>query len=147
MKLVIDANIIFAALIKEGLTAELIINDELQLFAPEFLLEEISKYQDQIFEKTHRSKEEFEIFVQILNEYITFIPQKNIKPFLEKANLFSPDPKDSVYLALALALKSAVWSNDKKLKEEQVQVKVLSTEDLINKTKILKKNKKKIKRN
>lgn len=141
MKLIIDANIIFAALIKEGLTAELIISDELQLFAPEFLLEEISKYQDQIFEKTHRSKEEFEIFVQILNEYITFIPQKNINPFLEKANLFSPDPKDSVYLALALALKSAVWSNDKKLKEEQVQVKVLSTEDLINKTKILKKNK------
>ncbi len=141
MKLVIDANIIFAALIKEGLTAELIISDELQLFAPEFLLEEISKYQDQILEKTHRSKEEFEIFVQILNEYITFIPQKNINPFLEKANLFSPDPKDSVYLALALALKSAVWSNDKKLKEEQVQVKVLSTEDLINKTKILKKNK------
>ena len=141
MKLVIDANIIFAALIKEGLTAELIISDELQLFAPEFLLEEISKYQDQIFEKTHRSKEKFEIFVQILNEYITFIPQKNINPFLEKANLFSPDPKDSVYLALALALKSAVWSNDKKLKEEQVQVKVLSTEDLINKTKILKKNK------
>lgn len=141
MKLVIDANIIFAALIKEGLTAELIISDELQLFAPEFLLEEISKYQDQIFEKTHRSKEEFEIFVQILNEYITFIPQKNINPFIEKANLFSPDPKDSVYLALALALKSAVWSNDKKLKEEQVQVKVLSTEDLINKTKILKKNK------
>ena len=139
--MVIDANIIFAALIKEGLTAELIISDELQLFAPEFLLEEISKYQDQIFEKTHRSKEEFEIFVQILNEYITFIPQKNINPFLEKANLFSPDPKDSVYLALALALKSAVWSNDKKLKEEQVQVKVLSTEDLINKTKILKKNK------
>ena len=139
--MVIDANIIFAALIREGLTAELIISDELQLFAPEFLLEEISKYQDQIFEKTHRSKEEFEIFVQMLNEYITFIPQKNINPFFEKANLFSPDPKDSVYLALALALKSAVWSNDKKLKEEQFQVKVLSTEDLINKTKILKKNK------
>jgi len=141
LKLVIDANIIFAALIKGGLTAELIISNELQLFAPEFLLEEFSKYQNQILEKTHRSKENFGIFVRILKEYITFIPQKNITPFLEKANAFSPDPKDSVYLALALALKSAVWSNDKKLKEEQVQVKVLSTEDLINKTKILKKNK------
>ena len=141
MKLVIDANIIFAALIKGGLTAELIISNELQLFAPEFLLEEFSKYQNQILEKTHRSKENFGNFVRILKEYITFIPQKNITPFLEKANAFSPDPKDSVYLALALALKSAVWLNDKKLKKEQNHIKVLSTEDLIKKINIFKKNK------
>ncbi len=141
MKLVIDANIIFAALIKGGLTAELIISNGLQLFAPEFLLEEFSKYQNQILEKTHRSKENFGNFVRILKEYITFIPQKNITPFLEKANAFSPDPKDSVYLALALALKSAVWSNDKKLKKEQNHIKVLSTEDLIKKINIFKKNK------
>jgi len=141
LKLVIDANIIFAALIKGGLTAELIISNELQLFAPEFLLEEFSKYQNQILEKTHRSKENFGNFVRILKEYITFIPQKNITPFLEKANAFSPDPKDSVYLALALALKSAVWSNDKKLKKEQNHIKVLSTEDLIKKINIFKKNK------
>jgi len=141
LKLVIDANILFAALIKGGLTAELIISDVLQLFAPEFLLEEFSKYQDQILEKTHRSKENFQTFVHILKEYITFIPQKNISPFLEKAKTFSPDSKDSVYLALALALKSAVWSNDKKLKEEQNHVKVLSTEDLIKNINSLKKNK------
>jgi len=141
LKLVIDANIIFAALIKGGLTAELIISNELQLFAPEFLLEEFSKYQNQILEKTHRSKENFGNFIRILKEYITFIPQKNITPFLEKANAFSPDPKDSVYLALALALKSAVWSNDKKLKNEQNHIKVLSTEDLIKKINIFKKNK------
>jgi len=141
LKLVIDANIIFAALIKGGLTAELIISNELQLFAPEFLLEEFSKYQNQILEKTHRSKENFGNFVRILKEYITFIPQKNITPFLEKANAFSPDPKDSVYLALALALKSAVWLNDKKLKKEQNHIKVLSTEDLIKKINIFKKNK------
>ncbi len=141
MKLVIDANILFAALIKGSLTADLIISDELQLYAPEFLLEEFSKYQNRIIEKTHRSKENFETFLQVLKEYIAFIPQKNITPFLEKANVFSPDPKDSVYLALALVLKSAVWSNDKKLKEEQNHVKVLSTEDLIKITSILKKNK------
>ena len=140
MKLIIDANILFAALIKGGLTAELIISDELKLFAPEFLLEEFFKFQNQIIEKTHRSKEDFVKFVQLLEDYITFIPQKSIIPFLEHANAFSPDPKDSVYLALALALKSAVWSNDKKLKEEQNYVEVLSTEDIINRIKFLKKS-------
>jgi len=139
MKLVVDANILFAASIKDGLTAEIFISEDLQLFAPEFLLEEFSKYQNQIIEKTHRSKEDFKKFLHLLKEYITFIPQKNITPFLEHVDSFSPDPKDSVYLALALALKSAIWSNDKKLKEKQNHVEVLSTEDLINITGILKK--------
>jgi len=55
MKLVIDANILFAALIKEGSTAELLISDKIQLFAPEFLFKEFSKYKNLILKKTHRS--------------------------------------------------------------------------------------------
>ena len=56
MKLVVDANVLFAALIKEGSTAELLISDKLQLFAPEFLFTEFSKYEELILKKTHRSK-------------------------------------------------------------------------------------------
>jgi len=39
MRLVIDANVLFAALIKDSSTAQLLINDKLQFFAPEFLFE------------------------------------------------------------------------------------------------------------
>jgi len=42
MNLIVDANILFSALIKEGLTAELLISDKLQLFAPEFLFTEVT---------------------------------------------------------------------------------------------------------
>ena len=66
MKLVIDANILFAALIKEGPTAELLISDKLQLFAPEFLFTEFSKYEELILKKTHRTKEEFNEFLELL---------------------------------------------------------------------------------
>jgi predicted nucleic acid-binding protein len=59
MKLVVDANILFAALIKEGSTAELLISDKLQLFAPEFLFTEFAKYEEFILKKTHRSDAEF----------------------------------------------------------------------------------------
>jgi predicted nucleic acid-binding protein len=31
----------------------------------------------------------------------------------------SPDPKDIPYLALAKRIKASIWSNDKKLKENQ----------------------------
>ena len=138
MKLVVDANILFAALIKEGSTAELLISDKLQLFAPEFLLTEFAKYEELILKKTHRSHEEFIQFLDLLKEQIIIIPKKEIIPFMDKAEKISPDPKDIVYLALAFALKSNIWSNDKKLKQGQEEITVFSTEELIEKTDFLK---------
>jgi predicted nucleic acid-binding protein len=138
MKLVVDANILFAALIKEGLTAELLISDKLQLFAPEFLFTEFIKYEELILKKTHRSREEFNQFLELLKEQITIIPKKEITPFIDKAEKYSPDPKDTVYLALAFALKSNIWSNDKRLKQDQQKIMVYSTEKLIEKTNLLK---------
>ena len=138
MKLVIDAIVLFAALIKEGSTAELLISDKLQLFAPEFLFTEFVKYKEIILKKTHRSLEEFDQFFDILKEQITVIPKNEIIPFMDKAEKISPDPKDIMYLALAFALKAYLWSNDKKLKKDQNVITVFSTEELIEKTNFLK---------
>jgi len=138
MKLVVDANILFAALIKEGSTAELLISDKLQLFAPEFLFTEFVKYEELILKKTHRSREEFNQFLDLLKEQITIIPKKEIIPLINKAEKISPDTKDTVYLALAFALKSNIWSNDKRLKQGQEKITILSTEELIEKTDLLK---------
>ena len=38
MKLVVDANILIAALLKDATTRELLLKEELELFAPEHLL-------------------------------------------------------------------------------------------------------------
>ena len=65
-------------------------------------------------------------------------PKDEIDPFLEQAEEISPDPKDTVYLALCLAINSNFWSNDKKLKENQDLVEVLTTEEIINKVSSLK---------
>ena len=43
--LVVDANILFAALIRRGGTAELLLDRRLRLFAPEFLLQEFAKHE------------------------------------------------------------------------------------------------------
>ena len=48
MRLIIDANILFSALIKDSSTAKLLIDDKLKLYAPEFLFEEFAKYLKQI---------------------------------------------------------------------------------------------------
>ena len=138
MKLIVDANVLFSALIKDGLTAELLISDKLQLFAPEFLFTEFAKYEDLILRKTHRNEEEFNNFLGILKEQIFIVPKKEIIPFMDEADKISPDPKDKLYLALAIALKSSIWSNDKKLKQGQDKITVFSTEELLKRTELIK---------
>jgi len=130
MDLVIDANILFAALIKESVTKELILSNGINLFAPEFLFEEFYKYKEEILKKTNRSLEEFNEIFMILTNIITLIPEEEFSLFLEKAKSISPDENDSVYFALALKLNCAIWSNDKKLKNQD-KIRVYSTQDLI----------------
>ncbi len=83
-----------------------------------------------ILNKIHRSKKDFEQFLAFLKRKIKFIPSEQISPFLESAKKISPDPKDTIYLALALALKANIWSNDKQLKEGQNQISVLTTTEI-----------------
>jgi len=78
MDLVIDANILFAALIKKGKTEELLFKDNLHIFAPEFIFEEFEKYSSLILEKTERSKEEFEKLIEILRKRIKIISSEEV---------------------------------------------------------------------
>ena len=127
--LVIDANVLFSALMKNSLTAELIFKEEFLLSTPEFIITEFFKYEDLILKKTHRTKEEFIQIMHMLKDIITVVPKEEYSKFIEEAEKFSPDKKDVLYLALALKLKCAVWSNDKKLKNQD-KVKIYSTDDL-----------------
>jgi predicted nucleic acid-binding protein len=129
MRLVIDANILFSALMKNSLTAELIFKEDIHLSTPEFIITEFFKYEDLILKKTHRTKEEYIQIMHMLKSIITIVPKEEYSKFIEESEKFSPDPKDVLYLALALKLKCAVWSNDKKLKAQD-KVKIYSTEDL-----------------
>src|SRR3989344_1443711 len=131
MDLVVDANIIFAALVKKGFTADLLLRNSFHLYAPEFIVEELELYKTILKQKTGRSEEEFSLFVQVLQRRIIFISHEEIDPYLERAEKISPDIKDVTYVALALRLNCAIWSNDKALKEKQNIVKVYHTHDLV----------------
>jgi len=129
MELVVDANILFAALIKVSVTSDLIADNSLNLISVEFIFSEFEKYKNLIKEKTERTDEEFERFMEIVQRRIKLIPYEEFEPFVKEAEKISPDPKDTEYLALALKLKCAIWSNDKNMKSQK-KVKIYSTEDL-----------------
>ena len=129
MDLVIDSNILFAALLKESGTSEILFKHK--LYAPEFIFEEFRKYRDYLKGKTKRTDEGFNELFDLFERNVILMPKEEIEPFIEKAKKISPDEKDVVYLALALKLRCGLWSNDKNLKEKQNVIQVYSTEELI----------------
>lgn len=128
--LIIDANVLFSALIKNSVTAKLIFEEEIVLYTPEFIVEEFLKYQDLILKKTSRTNEEFVQVMHMLKDVITIIPKEEYAKFMEEAKNISPDEKDVLYFALALRLKCGIWSNDKRLKTQD-KIRVYSTEELL----------------
>ena len=129
MDLIIDANILFAALIKDSTTLDLMFSDNVHLFAPEFLLFEFLKHKEEILKKTKRTEKEFNELFIILESLIKIIPKEDFINFIKKAKEISPDEDDVSYFALALKLNIPIWSNDKKLKEQEL-IKIYSTEEI-----------------
>ena len=131
--LVIDANVLVSALLKDSTTRKLLLKEKtLVLFSPEFVKEEISKYVPDFSKKLNVKTVELEETIKDLFEAakITVVSSKEYGGFLEKAIKASPDKKDAAYLALALKLGCPVWSQDKQLKK-QGMVKVFSTKELL----------------
>jgi len=131
MELIIDANILMSALISiKGITFDLIFNDKIRLFAPEYILEEFEKHEKEILTKSGLSKEDLHLFLSLVSVRIEFVPKEEFEGFSEKASKITPDQNDSEYFALSLKLNCPIWSNDKKLKEQD-KIKIYSTKELI----------------
>jgi len=145
MLLVVDANVVFSALIKEGTTLRLFEFNSIfkifELVAPEFIWDEIEEHKEEIIRKSKLSEEELERVLEFIRSEIVSIPKEYFSEFLEKAKEISP-PDDFPYVALALKLKSLgleaeIWSNDKELKKAlEGRIDVLSTKEILEKLKI-----------
>ena len=129
MGLVIDSNILFAALIKESGTSDILFKHT--LYAPEFIFEEFKKYKEYLKGKTRRTNSDFNGLFDLFERNVILVPKGEIDSFIKKAKEISPDPKDVPYLAIALKLRWCLWRNDRDLKEKQNTIKVYSTKDLV----------------
>ncbi len=131
MKFVVDTNVLFTFFWKNSFTKGLLVDQDLEFFAPEFALEEINKYSNEILEKTNISLEKFKELRTDLAIFVEFIPLEEYKQFLPEAlSLIPIYPDDADFLALALKLKLPIWSNDPHLKR-QSKVKVYFTSELL----------------
>ena len=129
MDLVIDANVLFSALIRDSLACDLIFSGLFHPLTPEYIFTELEEHKEEILEKTEKTSEEFSRLLDILKRRISIIPLEELTEYINEAEKITPDPDDMAYFALALKLNCAIWSNDKKLKEQK-KIKVYNTHEL-----------------
>ena len=129
MRLVVDANILFAALLREGDTAELLIYSDLALFAPETLFREFEKYEHMLEARSTHIQPTFQEVLKLIRKRVAII--EVLPEYFRAAEQFSPDLKDSAYLALALQLNIPLWTNDKVLQRQQ-RGQIYATAELLN---------------
>lgn len=119
MKLIIDANITFSAILNtNSRIAELIINKHFEFIAPTFLRDEIKNHYSKIMKITGMSLDEIHEIEFLLYKHINFINEEQISPefWIKAYHLVSDiDEKDTSYIAYSQAFNCKIWSGDKKL--------------------------------
>ncbi len=129
MKFVVDTNILMTFFWENSFTKGLLIDQDLEFFAPEYALEEINRNASEIMKKTGISLDKFKELRKDLAMCVEFIPLGEYSKFLEKVSSII-NKEDVDFIALALKLKFPVWSNDRQFKKQRF-VKVFTTEEII----------------
>ncbi len=114
MKIVIDTNMIIAALVKNSMAREIIMSGKFEFVSPDFVLDEIYKYEDYICEKAGLTGTEFELLMALIFQNIDIVPASDYMPYEENAKVIMKDDiKDIPYVACYLSLKcDGIWTND-----------------------------------
>lgn len=133
MRLVLDANRLFAALIKNSIARKILFNPSLEFIAPDYILIELSNHKNELLRKSKLPEDEFDILFQSLFENIIIVPLEEIKPCYDRAMeiMKNIDPDDAVFLAISFCSPNdGIWTEDAHF-EKQDAVRVWKTTELM----------------
>ncbi|MCL4334450.1 MAG: PIN domain-containing protein [Candidatus Thermoplasmatota archaeon] len=132
MKLVVDANVLIAALIRSGISRDIIMSDKFALVSRDYLNLELNQHKNLISQKSGLSENEIAIVMTILLRRIDTIPLSDYQEKLEEAvTLMKENINDAPYVACFLALRcDGIWTNDSDFKGIH-KIKVFQTKDLV----------------
>ncbi len=142
MKIIVDTNIVFSAILNShGKIGELLLNKptEVQYLSPAFLLEELSFHSKKILKLANLSGVEYEEIKAYVIQHIEFIDMNkiSIKSWVDAYEMIGElDDKDVPFVSLAIETNSFLWTGDKKLIKELYNKKfdrVLITDTLYSK--------------
>lgn len=139
MRIVVDSNIIFSALIS-GKEVYLDIFKKNDVYIPDIVFSELNKYELRLVQKTKLKQTQFKNFIQMVFEEVIVIPKFaiSIESWQNAYEICKDtDEKDTPFIALSLELKIPLWTNDKKL-ISGIRAKgfynIVTNEELLEKT-------------
>lgn len=117
-RFVVDANVLMAALKKDGRVRGLLLGapPHVAFYAPDFLWLEIDGHLDELADDAGVPRIAIEAVMRVLRSRITVIPAEATEPFIEDARRRAAKADalgDEEYVGVALALGAPVWSFDK----------------------------------
>ena len=133
MKIILDTNILFSALIKDSTTRKIILEYDGKFLLPEYIFDEMKKHQEMLYQKTKLEKKEFEQLLQIILTKVEIVPIEKLIPHRAQARqiMENIDVNDVLFIACGVAYpNSVIWTDDKDFKKQD-KVKVMNTAEII----------------
>lgn len=139
MIVVVDTNIIFSAILSQkGTISDLLLNSKgvFEFYTPTFIIEELGQHHEKLIKLSRFNSEELNFLKLQIFRKVDLIDIENIpKQTWESAfNLVKDvDEDDTPFVALALELRSFLWTGDKRLSKGLVKkgIKwILTTNDI-----------------
>ena len=129
---VVDANVLFGALLRDGTTRRLLLYGGLELHTPPTIWDEFERNRPELLKKSRATEAAFDLLVGALRDRIGDVPLLLIRERMVKATakLGRGGGLDAPYVAEALALAATLWTQDKELRAK-APVPVVSTEDVV----------------
>jgi predicted nucleic acid-binding protein len=139
-KVVVDSNILFSALLKEGMLAAFLTQkrDSLQFITSDFLVEEIQSHWDKLLALSTLNESHLSVAWSKMIKTLHFINPQSIDPIvMAEAHRICKkvDEKDTIFVALALDCQCKLLTGDKKLRnglERQGYFLCISLKELLS---------------
>jgi len=134
MKIVVDANVVIAALAKQSITKEVLLYPFIDYYSPDFLLEELAEHEDEIISKMHTDKAGYQKVLDILTKKIKIVRKAAYSQYMNQVReiIGKLDTDDEQYIAVALSIDAdGVWSYDPHFKQQKV-IRLFSTSELLS---------------
>ena len=121
MKIIVDTNIVFSAILNSNSRiGKILLNskEHFQFFTCNYLRNEIQRHRNKLLKLTKLTEDQLSELEDLVTQHITFIDERLIPQDIlikTEIQLKAIDPDDTVFIALAKHLEGKLWTGDLQL--------------------------------
>ena len=121
MKIIVDTNIVFSAILNSNSRiGKILLNskEHFQFFTCNYLRTEIQRHRNKLLKLTKLTDDQLSELEDLITQHITFIDERLIPQDLlikTEIQLKAIDPNDTVFVALTKHLEGKLWTGDLQL--------------------------------